>query len=70
MPVFGGKKMNVMKLTDIAYLVDVVVEDTQACKDLERKMRHVQYQDTNSMHEFLFYNKFIILLYMFRALLC
>jgi len=25
---------------------------------------------TNLMHKFLFYNKFIIFLYMFRALLC
>ena len=27
-------------------------------------------QSRNLMHKFLFYNKFIIFLYMFRALLC
>ena len=28
------------------------------------------YQLTNLMHKFLFYNKFVVFLYMFRALLC
>ena len=39
-------------------------------EDLVRNVKFPSYQLTNLMHKLLFHNKFIICLYMFRALLC